>query len=149
MLGEECYLPGQGNFDLCITNGMDESANNLVGCTSPFGNDPEHICTNESEGKAVHELIRSIESLKYEQLKCAHPCSYFLFNFLFTNNFKYDDTGGALHFTFDDRIKVMRSKYDFNELSLVAEVGGYVGLFLGANFLQISDFVTTLLLRYF
>ena len=37
------------------------------------------------------------------------------------------------------KVKVMRSQYSFTELTLVAEVGGYVGLFLGTSFVQFSD----------
>ena len=44
-----------------------------------------------------------------------------------------------LIFLFFFFLQVTRSRILYNELSLVAEVGGYVGLFLGVSILQLGD----------
>ena len=47
--------------------------------------------------------------------------------------------------TFEELIKVTTGKYLYSELSLIAEIGGYVGLFLGVSVNQISNFLDFLL----
>ena len=46
---------------------------------------------------------------------------------------------------FEELIKVTTGKYLYSELSLIAEIGGYVGLFLGVSVNQISNFFDFLL----
>ena len=40
---------------------------------------------------------------------------------------------------FNQEIKVIESQFLYSELSMVAEIGGYVGLFLGFSIYQITD----------
>ena len=53
---------------------------------------------------------------------------------------------GQLHFIFQKYIKVTTSYWSYSGLSLLAEVGGYVGLFLGVSVNQISDIFERILL---
>ena len=45
---------------------------------------------------------------------------------------------GVLKFEFEPVVKVTRGIYLYSVLSLIAEIGGYVGLFLGVSFNQIT-----------
>ena len=47
--------------------------------------------------------------------------------------------GKEIRFMFPESIKVQAAFYVYKELSLIAEVGGYVGLFLGWSVYQITD----------
>ena len=44
-----------------------------------------------------------------------------------------------MEINFKSSIKVTQSHYLYSGLSMVAEIGGYVGLFLGVSINQISD----------
>ena len=46
-------------------------------------------------------------------------------------NLGYDATVAKLEFELSDEIMVISSFYVYDGLSMVAEIGGYVGLFLG------------------
>ena len=45
----------------------------------------------------------------------------------------------SIAFAFKPNVKVFKSYLVYNELSLIAEIGGYVGLFLGWSVYQLSD----------
>ena len=53
-------------------------------------------------------------------------------------NTKYPDNGAMANFYFQYRIKVSRAVFRYNELTLLAEVGGYLGLLLGISVLDIA-----------
>ena len=53
---------------------------------------------------------------------------------------------GELLLTFQKYIKVTSTYWSYAELSLLAEVGGYVGLFLGVSVNQISDIFEIILM---
>ena len=40
---------------------------------------------------------------------------------------------------FPESFEVHKAYYAYDELSLIAEIGGYVGLFLGSSVYQITD----------
>ena len=44
-----------------------------------------------------------------------------------------------IQFKFKENVKVFEAYYTYNELSLIAEIGGYVGLFLGWSVQQLFD----------
>ena len=48
---------------------------------------------------------------------------------------------------FNERITISSEQYSYIWLNLVAEVGGYVGLFLGFSVFQMTDLVDMLLQR--
>ena len=52
-----------------------------------------------------------------------------------------------VRFYIKDQIKVMKSYLSYTEVSLLAEVGGYVGLFLGTSMNQIATATSYLLDR--
>ena len=58
----------------------------------------------------------------------------------------YFEAQGSLKFFFPQFIKVSETEWSYFFLSLLAEVGGYVGLFLGISINQISSVLEKLLL---
>ena len=48
---------------------------------------------------------------------------------------------------FPKYVRVSSSYYSYNLLELLAEVGGYVGLFLGVSIIQISSLVKILMAK--
>ena len=53
--------------------------------------------------------------------------------------------GAILKFQFNKFIKTTKSRYAYQELELLAEFGGYVGLFLGISVFHLREVFQTLI----
>lgn len=136
----------QVNYDLCVSNELDKLAINKFGCTTPFGNDPDMICRNETHGKKATDFMYEVN---WDDLDCKHPCSFVtLRSQVEVESDKNNTFTGKVHFFFNEKVKVLRSQYSFPFLTLIAEVRSYVGLFLGINMLQIYDLLERLSRRF-
>ena len=138
-LGQPCNQNPDYNKDSCVTEEADRLAMDSFGCTDPYGFDMENICRNATIGSKVYAKMENLEYQNYESLNCSHPCSYFDFKTTVQEEKAHWESG--IYITLQKAVTVMRSQYSYNELSLVAEIGGYVGLFLGVSVLQISGLV--------
>ena len=109
-----------------------------IGCTTPFGLELDNICNEKNKSSEAYRLFRDVFLGTDMQVakECPYPCQ-FLMNRITTNyNYNYkeeNDTENAIHLVFDKYIKVTTSTYGYTELELLAELGGYVGLFLGLS----------------
>ena len=67
-------------------------------------------------------------------------------------NIKLVERGQAeVRLTFNEQVHETVAYYSYDELSFIAEIGGYVGLFLGASIYQTADlfqFLTGVLQRF-
>lgn len=148
-LGQECYMHNQGNYDFCILTEIDKYLLSKVECTTPFGFDMDNICKNETLGAQAFSIADQFYDSNYEDLNCKHPCSILTAKSLKPEYDEFSNSNeGVAYFYFPKRVRILRSQYSFSGFSFVAEVGGYVGLFLGANFLQFSDLLRLLVRRY-
>lgn len=144
---EPCYSHGHGSYDKCILDELDKYVLKKVGCTYPYGNNLENICKNETQaGMIDYELFE----FWHQDHVCTHPCT----NLLVTGKFDVKSQAqyyyeSLVSFHFYKRVKVVRNQYSYTMLSMVAEIGGYVGLFLGVGLLQAFDFIKMLVSRYF
>ena len=100
-----------------------------------------YICSNETIGKMASDIINEGEpKFEYQDLNCKHACSFMNIEAQETTEYNGSSLDkGSVKFKFHSKVKVLRSQYSFPLLTLIAEVGGYVGLFLGVSLLQISD----------
>ena len=62
-----------------------------------------------------------------------------------TSSSSYAGANGQLSINFKENIKVNTSYFVYSGLTLIAEIGGYVGLFLGCALWQAPDFIDFLL----
>ena len=144
------------------------------GCTSPFGPKKGNICMDQLKGEKVAKFhtnqIPGTISKQTQDGQCLNPCSYFSILQLRGSGIAGTATGTCsgtatgtstgtasgtvttgtprmieVRITFEELIKVTTGKYLYSELSLIAEIGGYVGLFLGVSVNQISNFLDFLL----
>ena len=110
-----------------------------VGCTTPFGPEKNKICQNYEVGD--YKFL-SLNASSY----CKFPSNIFTFATKSYKSYNYDYISSAfLQIEFEDIIKVTRDYYIYTEISLIAEIGGYVGLFLGVSVNQVTnllDFIT-------
>ena len=142
--GSPCNSNPKDLFDTCVINQMDKIFMDQAGCTSPFGLHQE-ICR---DGKQMIGQLGRFAAQYYQGLNCSHPCSYMKVNSKVRD---YPDQGLAglgLLVELHNSVTVMTSQYSYNELSLLAEIGGYIGLLLGISLLQIFGLVKTCLLIF-
>ena len=105
-----------------------------IGCTTPFGLDLDNICTDQNKSLEATSLFWQISANVKEVKECQYPCN-FLMNWVTTTGYKNKTSNGydGIRLGFDKYIKVTTSTYGYTKLELLAELGGYVGLFLGLS----------------
>merc|ERR1711879_1093177 len=118
-------------------NGTEEMSLEKHGCTTPYGPNKTKICTDANKGEdalwSIYQRFMYSHSDKKIE-KCYYPCSYFLVSTKLDKVFEGEAEGGiGILLTFEQLIQLTKSYYTYSELSLIAEVGGYVGLFLGIS----------------
>ena len=108
------------------------------GCTTPFGLKLDNICTEKNKSFDALWLFYQISANQIEVInECPYPCQ-FLINRIKNMRYKKkpihdSDETGLLWLVFDKHIKITTSTYSYTKLELLAELGGYVGLFLGLS----------------
>ena len=117
-----------------------------VGCTVPFYqpkiNDHLKICTNQTQGQKAFTLYNKMiwsELANQTSSECPYPCTYLKIKMVNskTNPNKFTS---AFLFVFNLFTKKTTAHYTYTELELIAEFGGYVGLFLGYSVLSLTGF---------
>ena len=105
-----------------------------IGCTTHLGLELDNICTEQNKSLDATILFWEILNNKKEADDCPYPC-HFLTSQITTTN--YNPSSDRIYLKFDKYIKVTTSTYGYTELELLAELGGYVGLFLGLSVFDI------------
>ena len=119
----------------------------LFGCTTPFGITKDNICKGNPDAKNAFLLHKRFQT-DYSSMKnisCFEPCSYMRIKIIKTSE---KEGHGILGLYFNKKVQETVAYYSFDDLSFIAEIGGYVGLFLGASVYQTADlfqFVTEVL----
>ena len=114
-----------------------------IGCTSPFGKNKSNVCNNTKDGLKAADLIHDLTFVNITEAKrlCPKNCKYQMMIF---GAYKIDksnvetSTQSFLKIKFQRFVKLSKSRYSYTILELIAEFGGYVGLFLGLSINQLS-----------
>ena len=69
---------------------------------------------------------------------CPEPCSLTQTKITKINLESYDDNYALLRCRFHEKVKVTTAYYSYSGMSLIAEIGGHVGLFLGFSLFNIG-----------
>ena len=130
--GSPCNNEKTYQMDACYYNRNEKQS--VEG--TPFGPNKTKICTNEtntSRAMDIHwNFITSTSGKIYEA--CYYPCSYFTISTkLEKSTYENSLESSIIDLTFEKLIQVTKSQYTYSGLSLIAEIGGYVGLFLGIS----------------
>ena len=135
-----CNADPEYRRDDCVVEKIHEKSMENWGCTTPFGMNKSHICTNVDtmkEAVKYHDL-RLIDSGQFGG-ECLFPCTTIIPTLSIRSK---KDVGFAfLSLEFPSRIKVVEAYPAYIFLSLEAEVGGYIGLFLGVSLLDFRGVV--------
>ena len=110
-----------------------------VGCTSPFGINIDNICTDTNKSKEAIKLYNQMIDKRQSIKKCEYPCQYTRSTFMILKMNKNATKSQTFTLEFDKYIKVTRAYYSYTGLELIAEFGGYVGLFLGMSVFHLSE----------
>ena len=108
-----------------------------IGCTSPFGLDLDNICTEPNKGKEAYSLFNDMFYKNNVTKECQYPCNFVLSWMKPIEERKErkldSNSTNFILLSFEKYIKVTTSTHGYTELELLAELGGYVGLFLGLS----------------
>ena len=115
-----------------------------IGCTTPFGQNKSNVCNNTKSGLKAATLSHDLSFVNITEAKrlCPKSCKYQMMIFGAYKIDKSDEEETAKHsfltIKFQRFVKLSKSRYSYTILELIAEFGGYVGLFLGLSINQLS-----------
>ena len=110
----------------------------------------DKICTDKNKSKVALDMFKKLVNRKTLIEKCTYPCQ-FLRNMLMPSVIRKNDTASykkSFTLYFDKFIKVTHSYLAYTELELLAELGGYVGLFLGYSVFHLSELIDKTILHF-
>ena len=112
------------------------------GCTVPFYqpklNDHLNICTDTKTRKEAFALFKIYFAKMSNITECPYPCTYLKTKMVNTKTIPGDGFTSVFDFTFNLFTKKTSAHYTYTELELIAEFGGYGGLFLGYSVLSLT-----------
>ena len=114
-----------------------------MGCTPRFVSRNDHICKDEEDLQKAIEIYQS--KLSLSNGSCLHPCNYVLITGVNVNLDAKSSSRNILNIRFDEMVTIFQAKYDYSFESMIAEIGGYVGLFLGVSVYQITGLIDYIL----
>ena len=129
---EPCHEDPKYKRDNCVEGELQKFLMKEYGCIPPFFQNKENICTNETITKLVW---KDWESMKL-YTNCTDRCKEMSVQATWMKNKEKQNSEAV--FYFQRRVKVVKSYYAYSGLSLIAEIGGYFGLFLGVSINQIT-----------
>ena len=140
--GQPCETEPKFDHDACTKAKLKRKSLEKFGCTTPFELTKDNICQDYENGSKVYSLYR--EMMKKKVDNCYNPCSFTLTKATIN---RVQSGKGQVIIRFKENIKVIEAYYLYSTLSLIAEVGGYVGLFLGVSVNQVSALINILLVK--
>ena len=139
--GKLCEDEQDYSLDECVHNSLNKESMEKIECVSPFGINKDNICKDPKRSKMAYELF--LEYWDYGRsntsLVCLKPCSFLNIKLSKSNENPNGNKYGKLIFFFKEFIQETSSYYSYGSREFIAEIGGFVGLFLGASICQIAD----------
>ena len=144
--GDNCNDEKKYMKDFCVDKAIERESLDKVGCTTPYGPEKDQICNHKDDGSSAIKVYASKGMTAWDESnstkECLNPCSTFTFA---TKSFKKEISGkfnkfnnSIVNIFFDKKFfKVTEEYYIYTGINLIAEIGGYVGLFLGISINQV------------
>ena len=146
--GEPCNGSVHYSVDKCTENeAIKESMDNdNVSCTVPFFENKQDVCTNEVKAEWALKIYQKYERKRSKA--CLQPCNY-LKAYLTESSHNQDAEKTQVMLRFgEDSIQVTAAYEAYGGLSLFADIGGYMGMFLGLSFSQLSVFTDFIISKF-
>lgn len=139
--GKSCSFDENYSRDKCVNEEVETKSLQEFNCTTPFGPNKAQICQDPEVGAKVNEIY--IEKIEKHRHNCLSPCSFLSIMATKTKEIdkKTSYANGQLSINFKENIKVNTSYFVYSGLTLIAEIGGYVGLFLGVSINQVTNLI--------
>ena len=149
--GHECenYL-GNVTRDACIIEYMTLKSVEALGCTTPYLTDKSNICTDQEKALQANDLYRDLKEMAYKDAipECPKPCQNLMIDFGRSSETVIENPEAPLLIRLRKYIKVSTVSYTYQGLELFAEVGGYMGLFLGISLSQLPALIADLVQKF-
>ena len=101
-----------------------------------------NICKDLKEAALIKEKYRKLMVITPSRKECLIPCNQMAFDITWDGYGKISDNETVKVLSvlnFKKWIKKHEEKLIYTELNLLAEIGGYVGIFLGYSLLNLAD----------
>ena len=132
-----CNASESYSKDRCFLEKLHAESIKQIGCTTPYGLDKSRICTDVEKAKKALDLYKVMQRNVSEY--CVNPCKYVVPQLFYTHERPSKREFSRLDLWNNGAIKVTKSKLDYDVLALLADIGGYVGLFLGIALVHIKE----------
>ena len=136
-----CETKEDHNYDKCVHSYIENKTLAKFGCTTPWGLNKDKICTNATIGKQVYKMYET--TWKNDSKACKVPCKSISIKparLKQTPNSSFARKGyTTIVLNMNEKVLISEEVFLYSGLSLIAEVGGYVGLFLGISINQIAN----------
>ena len=128
-------------FDDCVVKALEKESVNTIGCTTPFVTKKDNICKNKTDGMKAFKLYKKVTGGKFgpNYGSCLESCSFMSIKLITSKEWGTNASEGILWLLFSEKVTEIVAYHSYDSLSFIAEIGGYVGLFLGASVYQIAD----------
>ena len=139
----KCIAITKKYYDRCIIEKMHELMINETGCTVPWVTDKNEICSNLNSSKIAFQIYT--ENRRNQNNICPNSCNFTDINLSPPIVENDQNSIARIVFYFKQDIKTSHEYLTYTELSMIAEIGGYVGLMLGISFVNIGSLINKLL----
>ena len=139
--GKLCEDDQKYSLDECVHNLLQKESMEKIGCVTPFGITKDNICKDPAKSREAFKLFSEyrIYGRSNKSLACLKPCSFLSIKLSKSNEKLTETNHGKLTFFFEEIIQETSSYYSYGSREFIAEIGGYVGLFIGASVYQLAD----------
>jgi hypothetical protein len=139
---EECIDP---NYDNCMFTTMEETMLKLFGCTVPWIPNTNYICTNRNTSRLAQDWF--MKNRNNRNVICPKSCIFMSVTFgpPIVHPINVKNRTSVLLYLKDD-VKTTKEYILYSELSMLAEMGGSLGLLLGISLVDITNVFSQLIL---
>ena len=139
----------QCEYDSCMYGAVERimRQRTIEECTAPWIRNASDICSNPDDVEAAFWVAWN--RITNQKLDCAVPCHSLIINIGAKNveSLSKKKQFGEFYFYFSPRIPLSEELYFYTFLSLMAEIGGYVGLLLGVSLFHFAGWLTSVLAK--
>ena len=159
--GDICNDDEKYSQHICNDEAVERDLLKKFGCTSPFGPNKTKVCTKQDKGRKANYIVTAAN--KNPIRECYHPCNFStialsesksniklksLANIVLDKMCTSANVESSLvELHIKEIIKFTKAYQAYSPLSLFAEIGGYVGLFLGVSVNMVTSLVEFLFVK--